>query len=97
MGNIKIKKDDKVLLIGEKNYLLRAGEIFNSQYGKIDLKKIVGQSFGCKVKVSGKEFTVVQPTLIDVLYKFKEGRRLSRQKTAHLSWLSPDARQNGRL
>ncbi len=69
-----IKKNDRVLLIGEKNYLLRAGDMFDSQYGRIDLKKVIGKKYGIKIKTSsGKEFVVIEPTLTDTIYKFKRG------------------------
>ncbi len=71
---MKIKKDDKILLVGEKNYLLKAGEIFSSQYGNIDLKKIVGKNYGAKIRSSkGNEFVVVKPSLTDMIYKFRRG------------------------
>lgn len=69
-----IKKGEKVLLLGKKNYLVKAEGEFHCQFGKIDLKRIIGKKIGCKIKSNtSEEFAVVKPSIVDFLKHAKRG------------------------
>jgi tRNA (adenine57-N1/adenine58-N1)-methyltransferase len=72
----KISKNDLILLLGqEKNYVIRP-IVFSCQFGTYDLRKIVGKKFGKKIKIGKEKFTVVKPTIIDLLKKAKRGPQI---------------------
>lgn len=59
------------MLLGRKNYLVKVSdEKFHTEFGIIDLSKLLKKNFGDKIKShSGEEFVIVKPTLIDILMK----------------------------
>jgi len=64
-----IKENDKVLLLGERNFLVtKKQKKMGTQFGELDLTKI--KKYGQMIKSSlGEEFFVVEPTVIDLLRK----------------------------
>lgn len=66
---MKIKSGQEVLLIGPRTYLLSAQGKIDSKFGKIFLEKLVGKQFGYKLKVGKNIFTVLEPTLLDLMQK----------------------------
>jgi len=69
----KITKDSLILLLGkEKNYLIKPIK-FSCEFGTTDLKKLIGKTFGRKIKIGKESFTVVKPNVIDFLKKAKRG------------------------
>lgn len=81
-----IKTDEKILLLGEKKYLIKAEKRkFSTEFGEIDLGKLIGKKFGTKIKSHlGKEFTAVEPSLPDILRKIKRGPQIITLKDAGL-------------
>lgn len=71
----KITSADKVLLLGESTFLVDVSKgMFHTNYGTIDLSKLVGKKFGTRIKSSkGESFSVLRPNINDFLQK-----RLSR-------------------
>ena len=71
---------EKVFLAGkERSYLLSAGRVYDTKYGKADLRKIkVGQ----RIKVGKAVFTVLQPTAMDLLLHCKRGPQVILPKDA---------------
>lgn len=81
----KIKKGERILLLGKNFYLVEAKNEFFCQYGKFDLNKIIGKRFGIKIKTHlGQEFTVIKPNLIDFLKKAKRMPQVVLPKDASL-------------
>jgi tRNA (adenine57-N1/adenine58-N1)-methyltransferase len=78
-----MKKNELVMLLGRKNYLVKVGnEKFHTEFGIIDLSELLKKKFGGKIKShSGKEFMIVKPTLTDVL--MKKAKRLPQIVTPH--------------
>ncbi len=71
---MKIKRGQIVLLsCREKNYLIRASGKFSCKYGAADLSKIVGKSFGKKIKIGTTAFSILKPTIPDLLKFSKRG------------------------
>jgi len=68
----KIKKNSLILLLGKKNYLLSPIK-FSCEFGFFDLRKVVGKSFGVKIKIGKEKFTIVKPSITDFLKKAKRG------------------------
>jgi tRNA (adenine57-N1/adenine58-N1)-methyltransferase len=68
----KIKKNSLILLLGKKNYLLRPIK-FSCEFGFFNLRKVVGKSYGTKIKIGKEDFTIVKPTVTDFLKKAKRG------------------------
>ncbi|MFH1425066.1 MAG: tRNA (adenine-N1)-methyltransferase [archaeon] len=68
-----IKKGDRVLLIGKKNYLVTVDDTkFSTEYGTIDLGFLAKKKFGIKVTThKGEKFNVVEPRVPDLLKKIK--------------------------
>jgi len=64
-------KDNYVLLLGKKNYLIKKGKgKFNTEFGEIDVFKVSKKKIGDRIKThTGEEFVIVTPTLIDLLFK----------------------------
>jgi tRNA (adenine57-N1/adenine58-N1)-methyltransferase len=78
----KIKKDSLVLLLGkQKNYLIMPIK-FSCEFGFSDLRKLVGKSFGIRIKIGKENFTVVKPNIIDFLKKAKRGPQIIMPKDA---------------
>jgi len=68
----EIKEGDSVLLLSkERNYLLKVEEReFNTDYGVVDLKNIIGKKYGCIIKPhKNYEFIVVEPNITDFINK----------------------------
>ncbi len=68
---MKITKKSDVLLIGERKYVVSAGQKqFSCEFGNFDLKELVGKEFGTKISTNkGKEFSAVKPRLCDLKLK----------------------------
>ncbi len=66
---MKIKRGERILLLGQKSYLVNADSRFDCEFGGYDLKKLVGKPFGTKIKMGKEQFTVVRPTVTDFLFK----------------------------
>ncbi len=64
---MKIKKNELVLLLGERSYLAKAGSIFETKLGKADLRKLAGKPLGSKVKAERGEFVALKPSVSDFL------------------------------
>lgn len=78
----KIKKDNILLLLGkQKNYLIRPIK-FSCEFGFIDLRVLIGKSYGIRIKIGKEQFTVVKPSIIDMLKKAKRGPQIIMPKDA---------------
>ncbi len=78
----KIKKDSIILLLGkQKNYLIRPIK-FSCEFGFIDLRLLIGKSYGIRIKIGKEQFTVVKPSIIDMLKKAKRGPQIIMPKDA---------------
>jgi len=66
---MKIKKNEKVLLLGPRSYLVECSGKFVCKFGEANLDRLVGKRFGCKISIGKVKFTVVQPNIIDYLFK----------------------------
>jgi len=69
MPNQKIRKDQYILLLGRENYVVRCRDRFDCEFGGVDLNKVVGKKFGIKLKLGKESFTVVKPTITDIMFK----------------------------
>ena len=70
---MKLKLNDKVLLLGKdgSHLVVVAKQKFNTKNGELDISKIVGKSYGTKIRTHlGKEFYIVRPSLLDLFGKF---------------------------
>jgi tRNA (adenine57-N1/adenine58-N1)-methyltransferase len=68
----KIKEGDSVLLLSrERNYLVKVeGREFNTDYGVVNLKEIIGKQYGIVLKThKDYEFAIVEPSIIDFINK----------------------------
>jgi tRNA (adenine57-N1/adenine58-N1)-methyltransferase len=65
----KIHRGANVLLLGPRNYLVKCAGKFGCKYGEVNMDKLIGKQFGTKIKAGKSEFTAVQPTLRDYLFK----------------------------
>ncbi len=78
---MKIKKNQLLLLSSaEKNYLARASGKFSCKYGSVNLEELAGKTFGVKMRIGGKNFSVVKPTVLDILKFSKRGPQVILQK-----------------
>jgi len=79
-----IKKGTRIQLLGIKNYLVTAeNKKFSTQYGQIDLGKLIGKKFGTKIKSHmGEKFVVVEPSTPDILRKIKRAPQIITFKDA---------------
>ncbi|MEM5778712.1 MAG: tRNA (adenine-N1)-methyltransferase [Candidatus Aenigmatarchaeota archaeon] len=69
----KIKKNDLIFLLGkEKSYLVRPIK-FSCEFGFFDLRKLINKKYGLKIKIGKEDFTIVKPSIIDLLKKAKRG------------------------
>ncbi|MBU5557637.1 MAG: methyltransferase domain-containing protein [Candidatus Aenigmatarchaeota archaeon] len=66
---MRIKPKQQILLLGPKSYLVRAEGRFDCEYGSVQLDKLVGKAFGTKIKIDKYNFSIVQPTVTDFLFK----------------------------
>ena len=66
---MKIRKNQRILLLGPKSYLVGANARFDCEFGGMDLKKLIGKPFGTKIKMGKEQFTIVQPTVVDFMFK----------------------------
>lgn len=81
---MKISKEKMILLLGKKkNYVVKP-ILFSCEYGTFDLRKLVGKSFGIKIKIGKEEFRVVKPNIIDLLRKAKRGPQIILPKDSAL-------------
>lgn len=70
MAKEKIRSGERILLAGEKSFLVEASKDFHSQFGVIKVGDLVGKGFGTKIKAAqGEEFFALRPNLIDFLHK----------------------------
>lgn len=70
---MKIKLSNKVLLLGKEDshVVTVAKKTFNTRDGTIDLRKLIGKTYGIKIKTHlGKEFFILKPTVLDLFPKF---------------------------
>ncbi len=84
---MKVKLNDPVLLLGkDETYIVKSSkEKFNVKSGIIDLKKIIGKSYGSKIKTHlGKEFVIAKPTLLDLFSKMKRTAQVILPKDASM-------------
>lgn len=67
----KITNSDKVLLLGKSDFLVDISKgVFHTNYGTINLSRLVGKKFGTKIKSSkGEPFSVLRPNINDFLQK----------------------------
>ncbi len=81
-----IRKNQYVLLLGKRNYLVKAeNKKFSTQFGEINLEKLIGKKFGTKIKSHlGEEFIAVEPSLPDFLRKIKRAPQIITLKDAGL-------------
>lgn len=70
---MKIKKNQRVLLLGKRSYLVKAeNKKFHTELGVFDLKKLLGKNFGSKIKTNiNNEFYAIEPRTPDLLRKIK--------------------------
>lgn len=69
---MKVKLNDKVLLLSEdeSNLITVSRKKFNSKSGMIDVIKLVGRTYGSKIRTHiGKEFYIVKPNILDLFSK----------------------------
>ena len=67
---MKVKKDQMVRLVsGSRSYIVPAQGKFSCKYGAVEMKKLVGKSFGTKFKIGKEEFVVIEPGFRDMLFK----------------------------
>lgn len=76
-----IRKDSLILLLGRKSYLIRPIK-FSCEFGFCDLRKLIGKKFGARIKIGKESFTIVRPTIIDLLKKAKRGPQIIMPKDA---------------
>jgi tRNA (adenine57-N1/adenine58-N1)-methyltransferase len=70
----RVKRGQRVLLLGAKaQYLVPAIGKFSSKYGCADFSKIIGKPFGKELKVGKERFIVVEPNIIDFLFRSARG------------------------
>jgi tRNA (adenine57-N1/adenine58-N1)-methyltransferase len=72
----KISKNELILLLGKKKSYVVEPTLFSCEFGTYDLKKTVGKRFGIKIKIGKEIFTIVKPTIIDLLKKAKRGPQI---------------------
>ncbi len=93
---MKIRKNDKVLLIGPENsrFIVTVDKKeFSSKYGQISLGKLIGRDYGFKIKTHiGKGFIVLEPRFSDLLGRAKRGPQavLLKDAMAILAYTSID-------
>lgn len=70
---MKIKKNQRVLLVGKRGYLVKAEDKkFGTELGEFDLKKLIGKNFGSRIKTNiNNEFFAIEPRTPDLLRKIK--------------------------
>ena len=69
-----------ILLLNEKDsLLLRKGRVYNTEYGKIDLRDV---EFGDIIETKVTKFIVVKPNAMDLLKKCKRGAQIVMPKDA---------------
>jgi len=68
-----------LLLHKKQKFLVKKGSIAHTHVGNIDTKDV---TIGKKLKVGGEEFTVVKPTIIDLLGKCKRTAQIVMPKDA---------------
>ena len=64
---MRIRKGQRVLLLGPRNYLVDAAGAIETKFGKLELNKLAGKQWGTKLKAGKHEFTAVKPTFLDFL------------------------------
>lgn len=81
---MKIKKGDRVLLVGKKNYLITAEKRqFSTEYGNFDLGKLIGKNYGVKISTHlGKEYHAIEPRVPDLQRKIKRMPQVIMKKDA---------------
>ncbi len=77
---MRVIEGQRVLLAGkERSYLLSTGRVYDTKYGKADLRKV---KFGQRIKVGKAVFTVLKPTAMDLLLHCKRGPQVILPKDA---------------
>jgi len=79
----KISKENLILLLGKKTYLIRPIK-FSCEFGFCDLRKLIGKRYGARVKIGKERFTVVKPNIIDFLKKARRGPQIIMPKDSGL-------------
>lgn len=66
-----MKEDELVLLLGKRTYLVKVKhEKLNTEYGMIDLSKLLKKKYGDRIRTHlGEDFVIVKPSLLDILSK----------------------------
>ncbi len=81
----KIRKNSWVLLVGRKIFVTRAKGRFHCEFGMIDMDKIIGREYGCRISSHlGEEFVVQEPFFTDLLKKAKRGPQVMLPKDTAL-------------
>ncbi len=76
---MRVIEGQRVLLAGERSYLLSTGKVFDTKYGKADLRRV---KTGQKIKVGKQIFSVIKPTAMDLLLHCKRGPQVILPKDA---------------
>ncbi|MBI4015303.1 MAG: methyltransferase domain-containing protein [Candidatus Aenigmarchaeota archaeon] len=72
--------EERVLIVGkEKSYLLGTGKVYDTKYGKADLRKV---KIGQRIKVGKAVFSVLKPSTLDLLLHCKRGPQVILPKDA---------------
>ena len=81
---MKIKKGSRVLLVGNKNYLVTVEKRqFSTEYGNFDLGELVGKSYGIGISTHmGKKFHAIGARTPDLLRKIKRMPQVIMKKDA---------------
>ncbi len=66
-SNIRIRKGQKILMLGPRNYMVEARGAMQTKFGKLNLESLAGKNFGAKIKAGKNIFTAVGPGFLDFL------------------------------
>ena len=70
---MKVKPNESILLSGSRSYLARASREFSCKFGKANLSMLKGKNFGSKIKIGAETFSVLKPSILDILKFCKRG------------------------
>lgn len=81
---MKIKKGNRVLLVGKKNYLVTVEKRqFSTEYGNFDLGSLIGKEYGTKISTHmGKKYHAIEARTPDLLRKIKRMPQVIMKKDA---------------